>query len=71
MKGILQWKNRPHNSTGLSPVIMLYSHPVQDAIPCHKSSLSRNWHDDKLRIDREQPEERKSWKSTKTEELNH
>ena len=32
---------------------MLYGHPIQDAIPCHKSSLSRNWHDDKLRIDRE------------------
>ena len=32
---------------------MPYGHPVQDAILCHKSSLSRNWHDDKLRIDRE------------------
>ena len=53
MKGILQWKNTPPKSTGLSPAIMLYGHPIQDAIPCHKSSLSRNWHDDKLRIDRE------------------
>ena len=40
-------------STGLSPAIMLYGHPVQDAIPCHKSSLSRSWHDKKLRVDRE------------------
>ena len=53
MKGIFQWKNMSHRSIGLSPAIMLYGHPVQDAIPCHKSLLSRNWHDDKLRIDRE------------------
>ena len=53
MKGILQWKNTSHKSTGLSPAIMLYGHPVQNAIPCHKSSLARYWHDDKLRIDRE------------------
>ena len=53
VKGILQWKNTPHKSTGLPPAIMLYGHPVQDAIPCHKSSLPRNWYDDKLRIDRE------------------
>ena len=53
MKGILQWKNTSHMSTGLSPAIMLYGHPVQDAIPCHKSSLSRNRHNDKLQSDRE------------------
>ena len=53
IKGILQWKNTPHKSTGLSPAIMLYGHSVQDAIPCHKSSLSRSWHDEKLRVDRE------------------
>ena len=40
VKGIFQWKNTPHKSTGLSPAIMLYGHSVQDAIPCHKSSLS-------------------------------
>ena len=28
VKGILQWKNTPHRSTGLSPAIMLYEHPV-------------------------------------------
>ena len=32
---------------------MLYGHPVQDAIPCHKSSLSRRWHDEKLRVEKE------------------
>ena len=32
---------------------MLHGHPVRDAIPCHKSSLPHNRHDDKLRIDRE------------------
>ena len=53
VKGILQWKNTPHKSNGLSPAIMLYSHPVQDAIPCHKSSLSHNLQDHKLRTDRE------------------
>ena len=53
IKGILQWKNTPHKSTGLSPAIMLYGHPVQDIIPCHKSSLSRSWHDEKLRVDKE------------------
>ena len=53
IKGILQWKNTPQKSTGLSPAIMLYGHSVQDAIPCHKSSLSRSWHDEKLRVDRE------------------
>ena len=51
IKGILQWKNTPHKSTGLSPAIKLYGHPVQDAIPCHKSCLSRSWHDKKLRVD--------------------
>ena len=51
MKKILQRKNTPYKSTGLSLAIMLLCHPVQDAIPCHKSSLSRNWHDDKLHID--------------------
>ena len=51
IKGILQWKNTPHKSTDLSPAIMLYGHSVQDAIiPC---SLSRSWHDEKLRVDRE------------------
>ena len=53
VQGILQWKNTPHKSTGLSPAIMLYGHPVQDAIPCHKSALTRDWHDQKLKIDRE------------------
>ena len=48
IKGILQWKNTPHKSTGLSPAVMLYGHSVQDAIPCHKSSLSQSWHDEKL-----------------------
>ena len=38
---------------GLSPAIMLYGHSAQDAIPCHKSSLSQSWHDEKLRVDRE------------------
>ena len=52
VKAILQWKNTPHKSTGLSLAILLYGHPVQDDIPCHKSSLFLNWHDDKLRIDR-------------------
>ena len=32
---------------------MLYGHPVQSAIPCHKSSISHNLQDDKLQIDRE------------------
>ena len=32
---------------------MLCGHPVQDAIPCHKSALTREWHDQKLKIDRE------------------
>ena len=40
-------------STGLSPAIMLYGHPVQDAVPCHKSALTREWHDEKLKVDRE------------------
>ena len=53
VKGILQWKNTPHKSTGLSPAMMLYGHSVQDAVPCHKSALTRAWHDEKLRIDRE------------------
>ena len=32
---------------------MLYGHPVQDAVPCHKSALTREWHDEKLKVDRE------------------
>ena len=32
---------------------MLYGHSVQDPISCHKSSLLRSWHDEKLRVDRE------------------
>ena len=48
IKGILQWKNTHHESTGLSPAIMLYGHFVQDAILCHKSFLSQSWHDEKL-----------------------
>ena len=49
--GILHWKNTPHKSTGLSPAKTIYSHSVQDAVPCHKSSLTREWYDEKLRID--------------------
>ena len=30
---------------------MLYGHPVQDAVPCHKSALTREWHDEKLKLD--------------------
>ena len=52
-KGILQWKNTPHKSTGLSPAIMLYGRPVQNAVPCHKSTPTREWHDEKLKGDRE------------------
>ena len=48
VKGILQWTNTPHKSTVLYPAIMLYSHPVQDAVPCHQSALTREWHDEKL-----------------------
>ena len=71
MKEILQWKNTPHKSTGLSPAILLYCYLVQDAIPYHKSLLFSNWHDDKLRIDGKQLKETKSWKNTTTEVLNH
>ena len=46
---------------------MLYGHPVQDAISCHKSSLSRSWHDEKLRADREAAKRKKNWKNTITE----
>ena len=53
IKGILQWKNTSYKSTGLFPAIMLYDRPVQDAIPCHKSFLSRSWYDEKLRVDME------------------
>ena len=53
VKGILQWKNTPYKFTGLFPAIMLYGLPGLDAILCCKSSLCRNRHDHKLRIDRE------------------
>ena len=53
MKGVLQWKNTPHKTTGLSPAMMPYDHPVQDLVPCHKRVLKRSWHDEKLRVDRE------------------
>ena len=33
---------------------MQYDLSVQDALPCHKSSLFRNWHDDKLRVERKE-----------------
>ena len=59
IKGILPWKNKPYKSTGLSPALMLYVHPVQYAIPCHKSSLSRSWHDKKLRVDTEAAKKKK------------
>ena len=52
-KEILQWKNTPHKLTGLFPAMMLYVHSVQDATPCHKSSLTLEWHDEKLWVDRE------------------
>ena len=71
VKGILQWKNAPHKSNGLSLVIMLYGHSVQDVIPCHKSSLSHNLQDDKLRTDKEAARRIKNLENTAAEVLNH
>ena len=73
MKGILQWKNTPQKSAVLSPAIILYGLFVRDGIPCYKSSLSRNWHDDKLQIDREAARRKKKLEKYRTtaEVLNH
>ena len=41
---------------------MLYGHLVQDAIPCQKSLLARNWHDNKLLVDRKVARKKKKLK---------
>lgn len=51
-RGMLQARNTPHKTTGLSPAILLYGHPVQDCIPAHKSSFVRSWHDEILKYDK-------------------
>ena len=38
-----------------------------EAIPCHKSSLSRSWHDEKFRVDTEAAKKKKNWKNTITD----
>ena len=35
-----------------APPLYFIASPVQDAVPCHKSALAREWHNEKLRVDR-------------------
>ena len=44
-KGVLQIRNTPHKSNNLSPAMLLYGRPVQDAIPAHKSLFTTDWHE--------------------------
>lgn len=43
-RAILQIRNTPHKNTNLSPAMLLYGRPVQDALPAHKSMFSHEWH---------------------------
>lgn len=57
-KGLMQVRNTPHASTGVSPAMILYGRPTQDALPAHKSFFSKNWHDQMLEHDRKYAEHR-------------
>ena len=41
---LLQYRNTPSHRDGLSPAQKLYGRPVQDILPAHHRSFSREWH---------------------------
>ena len=43
-KGLLSLRNTPHKTTGLSPAVLVYGHPVNEVVPAHKSALQKSWH---------------------------
>ena len=40
---LLQYRNTPSRKDGTSPAQKLYGHPVQDILPAHRRSFSRQW----------------------------
>ena len=50
-QGLLQVRNTPVKSTGMSPAQMLYGRPTQDTLPAHKSHFTRDWHEELYKAD--------------------
>ena len=42
-KSLLQYRNTPCRSDGLSPAQHLFGHPVQDSLPAHRRSFAPEW----------------------------
>ena len=42
-RALLQYRNTPSRKDGLSPAQKLYGHPVQDILPVHHRSFSKEW----------------------------
>ena len=42
-RALLQYRNTPSRKDGLSPAQKLYGHPVQDILPVHRRSFSKEW----------------------------
>ena len=42
-RALLQYRNTPSCKDGTSPAQKLYGHPVQDILPAHRRSFSRQW----------------------------
>ena len=53
-KAILQYRNTPMQSTGLSPAIALFGHPIRDFIPVTKANYSPSIQWEKKLQDREE-----------------